>query len=198
MILADSQTPKGIQQLSEETKADATLLGRVLRCLTSVNAVAEAGSEKYTATKISRAFTIAKGVSGAKFLYITRTVIIFSSVIDQIRQCRLSYASLGQPPALLAESQYQHPTDNLHTGLQLGLRTESHAFEWFSKYPKVANNFDIFLSTQREGRACWLDFYPFEQKLLAEAGNNEKDVIFVDIGRALDSEIKELRKRSQR
>ena len=103
-----------------------------------------------------------------------------------------AWASL---PASLAESQYQNPTDNLHTGLQLGLRTESHAFEWFSKHPEVAKNFNIFMSTQREGRAYWLDFYPFEQKLLAEAGNNEKDVIFVDVGGALGSEIKELRKR---
>ena len=51
------------------------------------------------------------------------------------------------------------------------------------------------MTAQREGRAYWLDFYPFEQKLTAEAGNNAKDVIFVDVGGALGSEIKELRKR---
>ena len=99
-------------------------------------------------------------------------------------------------PVVLAESRYQNPTDNLHTGLQRGMHTKGHAFEWFSSHPETANNFNIFMSAQREGRAYWLDFYPFEQKLLANTGINEKDVIFVDVGGALGHEIKELRKRS--
>ena len=94
-ILAESQNPKDIKQLSEETKADATLLGRILRCLASIDAVAEAGSEKYAATKISRAFTTEKGVSGARFLYVISSVITLSSIFDRTIQCRLSCAILG-------------------------------------------------------------------------------------------------------
>ena len=85
--------------------------------------------------------------------------------------------------------------DNFHTGLQVGLRTNLHAFQWFAKNPKVLNDFNVFMSAQREGRAYWLDFYPFEQKLSAEARDNKHDVLFVDVGGALGSEIKELRKR---
>jgi len=66
--LVKSETPKTIQQLARSTGADETLLGRILRYLARIDAVAEAGPEKYTATKISRAFTTAKGVSGAAFL----------------------------------------------------------------------------------------------------------------------------------
>lgn len=66
-ILAGSRTPKNIQQLAEETGADVILLGRILRCLASIDAVAEAGSDSYMATKISRAFTTPKGISGAGF-----------------------------------------------------------------------------------------------------------------------------------
>ena len=51
------------------------------------------------------------------------------------------------------------------------------------------------MSAQREGRAYWLDFYPFEQKLSTKARDNEHEVLFVDVGGALGSEIKELRKR---
>ena len=103
-----------------------------------------------------------------------------------------SWASL---PAILAESHYENPMDNLHTGLQLGLRTNLHGFEWVAKHPKILNDFNAFLSAQREGRAYWLDFYPFEQKLSAEARDNDHDVLFVDVGGALGSEIEELRKR---
>ena len=103
-----------------------------------------------------------------------------------------TWASL---PATLAESHYENPVDNLHTGLQVGLRTSLHAFEWFARRPKVFNDFNVFMSAQREGRVYWLEFYPFEQKLSAEARDNKHDVLFVDVGGALGSEIKELRKR---
>lgn len=176
-ILADSQGPKSIQQLAGATGADATLLGRIVRLLASIDAVAEAGPETYVATKISRAFTAAKGISGAGFF------------VDCLVH---AWASL---PATLAKSHYQNPTDHLHTGLQVGLRTDMHAFEWWSNHPKVFNDFNIFMTAQREGRAYWLDFYPFEQKLLAEPRDSEHDILFVDVGGALGSEIRELRKR---
>ena len=51
------------------------------------------------------------------------------------------------------------------------------------------------MSAQREGRAYWLDFYPFEQKLSAQGRDEEHDILFVDVGGALGSEIKELRKK---
>ena len=67
-LLATSHEPMCIQRLAEETQADATLLGRILRCLASIDAVAEAGPEIYTATKISRAFDTTKGTSAAGIL----------------------------------------------------------------------------------------------------------------------------------
>ena len=75
------------------------------------------------------------------------------------------------------------------------MRTNDHGFEWFAKHPKTFNDFNVFMSAQREGRAYWLDFYPFEQKLSAGARGHEHDVLFVDVGGALGSEIKELRRR---
>ncbi|CAD6586248.1 MAG: hypothetical protein ASARMPRED_002481 [Alectoria sarmentosa] len=176
-VLADGQAPKSIQQLAEKTGADVTLLGRILRYLASIDAVAEAGPEIYLATKISRAFTTAKGISGVGFF------------VDCLMP---SWANL---PAILADSDYQNPVDNLHTGFQVGLRTNIHIFEWFATHPKIFSDFNIFMSAQREGRAYWLDFYPFEQKLSAMSRDNKHDIIFVDVGGALGSEIKELRKR---
>ncbi|KAM0794283.1 O-methyltransferase [Usnea florida] len=175
--LGDSQEPKSIQQLADATGADATLLGRILRCLASIDAIAEAGHEMYTATKISRAFTTPKGISGAGFF------------IDLLVP---SWANL---PANLAKSHYQNPINNLDTGLQAGLKIDYHGFEFLAKNPKIFNDFNIFMSAQREGRAYWLDFYPFEQKLPAEARDSDHDVLFVDVGGALGSEILELRKR---
>ena len=194
--LADSQEPKSIQQLANATGADATLLGRILRCLASIDAIAEAGHEMYAATKISRAFTTSKGISGAGFLYVLAVQSFRNPLLDatfcSIDVLVPSWANL---PATLAKSQYQNPIDNLHTGLQAGLKIEYHGFEFLAKNPKIFNDFNIFMSAQREGRAYWLDFYPFEQKLPAEARDSDHNVLFVDVGGALGSEILELRKR---
>ncbi len=192
--LAKSQAPQSIRQLAESTGADATLLGRILRCLASIDAVAEAGPEAYTATKISRAFTTPKGISGAGFLYVP-TVAFVHPFLDRYYSIDCLVPCWAALPATLAKSHYQNPVDGLHTALQVGLRTDEHGFEWFAHHPKVFNDFNIFMSAQREGRAYWLDFYRFEQKLSAEARDNEHEVLFVDVGGALGSEIKELRKR---
>ena len=194
--LADSHEPKSIQQLANATGADATLLGRILRCLASIDAIAEAGHEMYAATKISRAFTTPKGISGAGFLYV-RSVESFPNPLLDATFCSIdllvpSWANL---PATLAKSHYQNPIDNLHTGLQAGLNIDYHGFEFLAKNPKIFNDFNIFMSAQREGRAYWLDFYPFEQKLPVEARDSDHNVLFVDVGGALGSEILELRKR---
>ena len=193
-VLANSQAPKSVQLLAEETRADPTLLGRILRCLASFDAVADAGPELYIATKISRAFTTTKGISGAGLLYVPAVTFALSYLTKTCSvDCVMPIWSAL--PATLAKSHYQNPSDNLHTALQSGLRTDEHGFQWFAKHPKALNDFNIFLSAQREGRACWLDFYPFEHKLSAEARGDEHDILFVDVGGALGSEIRELRRR---
>ena len=146
------------------------------------------------ATKISKAFTSTKGISGEEFLYVPPANI---SCHIRPEVCSIDYLvpTWASLPATLAESHYENPMDNLHIGLQVGLRTSLHAFEWFAKHPKVFNDFNFFMSAQREGRAYWLDFYPFEQKLSAEARDKKHDVLFVDVGGALGSDIKELGKR---
>ena len=150
----------------------------------------------YAATKISRAFTTPKGISGAGFLYVPAVISFCNPLLDatfcSIDVLLPSWANL---PATLAKSQYQNPIDNLHTGLQAGLKIDYHGFEFLAKNPKIFNDFNIFMSAQREGRAYWLDFYPFEQKLPAEARDSDHNVLFVDVGGALGSEILELRKR---
>ena len=195
-ILADSQEPKSIQQLADAIGADATLLGRILRCLASIDAIAEAGHEMYAATKISRAFTTPKGISGAGFLYVPPSKSFRNPLLDaNFCSIDLLVPSWANLPATLAKSHYQNPIDNLHTGLQAGLNIDYHGFEFLAKNHKIFNDFNIFMSAQREGRAYWLDFYPFEQKLPAEVRDSDHDVLFVDVGGALGSEILELRKR---
>ena len=69
-------------------------------------------------------------------------------------------------------------------------------FEWFAKNPSVLNDFNVFISAQREGHEYWLDFYPFEQQIgNASQSNDDTTVLFVDIGGGLGHEIQEIRRR---
>lgn len=56
----------GVKELAAATGADRVLLGRVLRGLASVDALEEAGTGEYVATKISKAFTTEQGVSNLR------------------------------------------------------------------------------------------------------------------------------------
>ena len=66
--LAVDEKPKTLSELTQTTKADPELLGRVMRGLASIDAVEEIDVEVYGLTKISRAFLTQKGVSGTNLL----------------------------------------------------------------------------------------------------------------------------------
>ncbi|CAF9902938.1 MAG: hypothetical protein ALECFALPRED_000075 [Alectoria fallacina] len=147
------------------TAADETLLGRLLRYLAGIDAIAHAGPDSYVATTISKAFTTAKGISGSG--------IFVNCLIP-------SWTKLHKT---LAESGYGNLCDPLHCAFQTGLNSNDHVFEWFAKNPSVLNDFNIFMSAQREGHEYWLDFYPFEQQIgNASQSKDDTTVLFVDIG----------------
>lgn len=56
------------EQLAKATGADEYLIGRILRFLTSVNAVAEIGTIGYVITKAGKAYGSKKGVACLGFM----------------------------------------------------------------------------------------------------------------------------------
>ena len=111
-------------------------------------------------------------------------------------------------PENLAEFNWKNPSDGMHTALQAGLRTDVHGFEWMATHPKVLQNFNVYMSTNRQGRSHWLDCYPLEQDFLVnttttnglapehgDGGSNDEAVFFVDVGGAVGSEIIEIKRR---
>lgn len=85
-------------------------------------------------------------------------------------------------PAFLQETNYKIPTDPKHCPFQRAMRTEDSAFEWFLKHPEPLNNFNTRKIGQRVGRACWLDFFRFEERLADGFTGGEDDVMLVDAG----------------
>lgn len=72
--LVDSEKPLSLKDLATTTGADEVLLARIMRGLTSIDAVDEPGVELYAPNKVTRAFTTVKATSGLDLLYDSRPV----------------------------------------------------------------------------------------------------------------------------
>ena len=97
-------------------------------------------------------------------------------------------------PSYLAETKYQNPTNGLKTALQKGLRTDDAVFDWIYKRPDYLATFNVFMRTQREARANWLDYYPLDEDF-KQLSKDKDAVAFVDIGGALGHEIEEVKRK---
>lgn len=96
-------------------------------------------------------------------------------------------------PAFLQETNYKIPTDPKHCPFQRAMRTEDSAFEWFLKHPEPLNNFNTRKIGQRVGRACWLDFFRFEERLADGFTGGEDDVMLVDAGGARGHKVRAIK-----
>ena len=87
-------------------------------------------------------------------------------------------------PALLKESGYQNPSDAMDTALQKVHGPGKTFWQVLNERPEDLRDFMTFMSTQREGRPSWLDFYPVESQLMEGFSGGLDPVFFVDIGGA--------------
>ena len=85
-----------------------------------------------------------------------------------------------QLPKLLADTDYQNPTDPAKCGWQLGHQTNELPFVWILSRPDKFTQFNLWMTAQREGQNTWLDVFPFEQQLCH--GLTPEKALFVDVG----------------
>lgn len=81
-------------------------------------------------------------------------------------------------PEFLAETKYADITDNTKTPLQKAFNTDLPGFIWFPNQPKPFEDFQRFMTVQRNGAAPWLSIFPFKELL----GDFHGKTVFVDIG----------------
>ncbi len=98
-------------------------------------------------------------------------------------------------PSFLAGTRFENPTDPKNCAFQNGLDTQDALFEWFQKNPTPLNNFNLWMSGQREGRANWLDFFPFEERVARNFRGGRGAVMLVDVGGGRGHEVQAIKKR---
>ena len=100
-------------------------------------------------------------------------------------------------PEFLADTNYRNPVDATHTPLQYAYKTHLSGYSWIAQpgREKMLENFNIWMAGQREGRADWLDFFPFREELYRGFDYRGDAVLMVDVGGGLGHELLGLRKR---
>ena len=141
-------------------------------------------------------------VIGSKFpqLYFATSVTRNLTVPGLEAGIKHTFDTVGPPimalPNFLAKSKYENPTDPRDCPFQAAFKTDEPLFEWFPKHPERLESFNSWMTAQREGRANWLDFFPFEKEVAEgyDEGQGE-GVIFVDVGGAMGHEIHAVKER---
>ncbi|KAL9127327.1 MAG: hypothetical protein Q9175_007754 [Cornicularia normoerica] len=63
------------------------------------------------------------------------------------------------------------------------------------KHPECLNNFNLWMTGQRDGRPNWLDFYSFEERIAKGFQEGDGAVIFIDVGGARGHEVEAIKKK---
>jgi demethylsterigmatocystin 6-O-methyltransferase len=69
-LLASSESPLTVEELSKETGAASTLLGRILRYLASMKLIKETGKDQYTSTNITKTLAVEGNKAGVYHQYV--------------------------------------------------------------------------------------------------------------------------------
>ncbi|KAJ5500268.1 hypothetical protein LT330_002256 [Penicillium expansum] len=175
-ILSKDEKPKSAAELAKATGADPALLRRILKHLSTVGVILEAGPNEYrrTGTSITLSWQLCSDS------YACATTSLMFGVLAL--------------PAHLKENGYVNPTNGKDCAFQRGYKTDLHFFEYMKANPKVAGQFNNHMAFYRQGRPSWMDvgFYDVPS-LIANVGPD--DVLLVDLGGGLGHDISEFRRK---
>ena len=175
--LVNSNRPVAGRELAKKTGADHVLLLRLLRYLIAIYAICQAGIDLYTANNVTKNLIVPQLEAGVNHTY------------DVVGPAIMAL------PSFLAKKDYQNPTDPKNCAFQEGHHTRDSAFEWLPKHPEPLNNFNLWMTGQRDGRVGWLDFFPFEERIAKDFQEGDGAVMLVDVGGARGHEVEAIKKK---
>lgn len=176
-ILVKSDVPVTGKELAQKTGADHVLLLRLLRYLVAIHIIGEAGIDSYIANNVTKNLVIPQLEAG-----INHTYDLVGTAIMAL-------------PSFLDKTKYQNPTDPGDCAFQEGFHTQDSLFQWFPKHPEYLNNFNLWMTGQRDGRAYWLDFFPFEEQVAKGFKGDDDAIMLIDVGGARGHEIEAIKKK---
>ena len=174
--LVNNGGPVTGKQLAETSNADHVMLLRLLRYLVAIGCIGETGVDTYVANNVTKNLVIQTIEAGV------------NNGFDIVGPAVLAL------PSHLARTKYQNPTNALDSPFTDGFRTKERMFDWLSQHPEQLRNFNLWMSGQREGRANWLDYFPFKEQLVEGFEGGDDAALLVDVGGGIGHEVRAIQK----
>ncbi|KAJ5650862.1 uncharacterized protein N7484_004585 [Penicillium longicatenatum] len=151
-----------INQIAEDVKADAKLVGRIMRFLASMEVLKQISSDIYLSTSLAEAYISASPLSAA--------VIHFTHF----------HTILSRLPEYFEQKGWNNPGNIDDAPFQVAMGTKSRYFDYLSLKPYYQNAFNtVMASSYRRGEKSWFEFFPVKEKLHSE---DPSSVLLVDVG----------------
>ncbi|KAI1440479.1 putative O-methyltransferase [Annulohypoxylon stygium] len=167
------------KDLAIKTGADEVLIKRTMKHLAATNVVAEAGDDKYTATRLSDAFTEPRYRDGIIYTY------------------DVAGPSFRGLPEYLKSIKYTLPTKLTDGPFQAAHKTQLPFFAWIDQNPPYLEKFNSYMAAYRAGKPSWVDpgFYPISERLTKGFDAVNDGVFLVDVGGGLGHDLRELKEK---
>ncbi|CAK3912809.1 o-methyltransferase [Lecanosticta acicola] len=173
-LAAQPEHVYSIGELADVTKADGTLLLRLLRYLASESLIQQVDEDSFKASR--------------------KTFIYAEYGTDSLIRCQtLVFAPFFNGiPAFFAANGYQNITDGKETVWQHSFGTDLGMFDWIRERPEELRVLHEVMQASRADQPSWVEKVPLDAIL----GNSNSDrTLFVDIGAGTGHQSMALRKR---
>ncbi|KAI1097619.1 O-methyl transferase B [Jackrogersella minutella] len=174
-ILAGADGAKTADEIARDAGADPQLIKRIMRYYNTINVAREVGPHRYEATNITRNLTEEVCVAAMGHYY--------DLVAKQYQAT----------PNFLKENNYQNPTDENNTALQMGWNTKKQTFDLMLTLPNAMDDFHTYMALRRQADLSWLTVYPVRQE--AADLTDQQRPLYVNIGGGIGHQCAQFREK---
>ncbi|KAI1818467.1 sterigmatocystin 8-O-methyltransferase [Poronia punctata] len=163
--ISNSNGPINSETLAKLTGGEELLIIRILRAMSSLGFVNEAGERAWESNPITHAMSTEGISAGHRFL--GEITILGASV---------------KAPKYFRERGYTSPSDPKDGILQYAFNTKLSTFDYLATVPDSLRDFNIFMGNTMGARDYWTNWYPVRERLLDGADKDSDSALLVDVG----------------
>ncbi|BCR98264.1 uncharacterized protein AKAW2_31583S [Aspergillus luchuensis] len=162
--LANATSPVPVSELAALKPADPLLVERMMRLCVAFGFAAEPVPGKYLPTAVTKEMVNRTSVGVVESLF-----------------CEF-LPTIQKTPEYLQVTNYRNPEDPLFAPLQYTNNMKEDGFMWLCQNAEALARFNKFMEGQRADRPHWADWFPVQERVLADADSNPDRAMIVDIG----------------
>ncbi|PWY96044.1 S-adenosyl-L-methionine-dependent methyltransferase [Aspergillus sclerotioniger CBS 115572] len=164
-VLAKATSPVPVSELAALKPADPLLVERMMRLCVAFGFAEEPTPCEYLPTAVTKEMVNRTSIGVVESLFLE------------------FLPSVQKTPEYLQATNYRNPEDPLFAPLQYTNNMKEDGFSWLCENPDALARFNNFMEGQRADRPHWADWFPVQDRVLANADTTNPDrALIVDIG----------------